>query len=156
MRVQTELQKMLFKTLPFASQQPSYTYTCIKHITIKKLFLRLFFYDQKVPFDHHFRKVANDIELLVPTKDFLGKAVIDWESWRPIFERNTYEPDKLLYINESKKLAKFLYPAWNSTMIDKMAEIMFEESARYSMYMCFVIVKIQAVVSVSLKYISDI
>lgn len=79
--------------------------------------------------------MANDIELLVPTKDFLGKAVIDWESWRPIFERNTYEPDKLIYINESKKLAKSLYPAWNSTMIDKIAEIMFEESARYSIYM---------------------
>lgn len=85
---------------------------------------------QRVPFDHHFQKVANDIDVLVPAKDFLGKGVIDWESWRPIFERNTYEPDKLIYINESKKLAKSLYPAWNSTMIGKMADIMFEESAR--------------------------
>lgn len=131
----------LFKTLRFASQQPSHT--CIEHIAYHNietiLFLTwLFLYYQKVPFDHHFQKVANDIDVLVPAKDFLGKGVIDWESWRPIFERNTYEPDKLIYINESKKLAKSLYPAWNSTMIGKMAEIMFEESARYSItvYTC--------------------
>ncbi|XP_061197624.1 hyaluronidase-1-like [Saccostrea echinata] len=85
---------------------------------------------QKVPFKEHLRKAAEDIEVLVPSKHFDGKGVIDWESWRPIYERNSYEPDKLIYMKESKKLVQTLHPTWNSSMVDKMAKQMFEESAR--------------------------
>lgn len=82
--------------------------------------------------------MVNDIDVFVFVKDFLGKGVIDWESWRLIFERNIYELDKFIYINEFKKLVKFLYLVWNFIIIDKMVGIMFEELVRYliMVYIC--------------------
>ncbi|XP_076352874.1 hyaluronidase-1-like [Tachypleus tridentatus] len=36
----------------------------------------------------HLEKAKNDIETKIPSKDFDGLAVIDWESWRPVWEYN--------------------------------------------------------------------
>jgi len=36
----------------------------------------------------HFIKVEEDITVVIPDTDFQGIGVIDWESWRPVFDRN--------------------------------------------------------------------
>ena len=36
----------------------------------------------------HFDKVEADIAKVIPDVDFRGIAVIDWEFWRPVFDRN--------------------------------------------------------------------
>lgn len=36
----------------------------------------------------HFSKVEADIAKVIPDPDFQGIGVIDWEFWRPVFDRN--------------------------------------------------------------------
>ena len=33
-------------------------------------------------------KVEEDIQRVIPDPDFQGIGVIDWEIWRPVFDRN--------------------------------------------------------------------
>lgn len=36
----------------------------------------------------HFTKVEEDITSVIPDTDFQGIGVIDWEYWKPVFDRN--------------------------------------------------------------------
>ncbi|XP_069120535.1 hyaluronidase-like [Argopecten irradians] len=46
---------------------------------------------QKSNIEKHVRKVELDIQQTIRGAEFSGLAVVDWESWRPIFDRNIYD-----------------------------------------------------------------
>ncbi|KAK3087784.1 hypothetical protein FSP39_010534 [Pinctada imbricata] len=86
---------------------------------------------QNASFFHHFVKAKSDIENTIPYSDFSGYAVIDWESWRPIFERNRYEEEKHIYIKKSLELVKNQHPTWSSQKVFREAKRQFESSAEW-------------------------
>ncbi|WAR14695.1 HYAL1-like protein, partial [Mya arenaria] len=49
----------------------------------------------------HIQKVVDDVNNFIPDVNFSGLAVIDWERWRPIFERNNYNEEQRVYIRAS-------------------------------------------------------
>ncbi|GAB1606081.1 hyaluronidase-1-like [Argonauta hians] len=73
-------------------------------------------------------KEKYDVISSISVKNFSGPAVIDWESWRPLFERNF--DTKSIYKNRSKRLVKQQHPSWNTTRILREAKIQFETAAR--------------------------
>ncbi|CAI9731055.1 hyaluronidasehyaluronidase-3 [Octopus vulgaris] len=76
----------------------------------------------------HLKQTKLDVEKVIPSKNFKGPAVIDWENWRPLYERNF--GDKRIY----KKLAiadvQKQHPSWNVAEVNFDAEIQFDEAAR--------------------------
>ena len=55
-----------------------------KHCDFGLLFIAM----QLVNLTEHFMKVEEDIRRVIPDQDFQGIGVIDWEYWRPVFDRN--------------------------------------------------------------------
>ncbi|TMS16426.1 cAMP-dependent protein kinase type II-alpha regulatory subunit, partial [Larimichthys crocea] len=60
--------------------------------------------------------------------NFIGLAVIDWEEWRPLWERNF--GDKMEYRRLSKKLVRQERPDLSEMAIKSLARQRFEESTR--------------------------
>ena len=61
--------------------------------------------------------------------DFDGLAIIDWEDWRPIYERNF--DTKLIYKTASEDKVRAEHPEWNPEEVKKEAERQFTLAARY-------------------------
>ena len=79
----------------------------------------------------HLNKVRQDIERFIPKKTFTGLAVIDMESWRPIYERNGYNQKMRIYIEASKNLVRKEHPDWPEDKIERQARDDFQSAARY-------------------------
>lgn len=76
----------------------------------------------------HLEQVVKDVDSKIPHQDFSGLAVIDFESWRPLFQHNF---DSLaIYQRASKELVAKQHPDWNKTQIDEEAEKEFDTAAR--------------------------
>ena len=77
----------------------------------------------------HLELLRRDVDLLIPSKDFNGLAIMDFEAWRPIFEHNF---DSLKNYQElSEKLVEKMHPEWNNkTEIMEEAKKEFEMAAR--------------------------
>ena len=73
--------------------------------------------------------MEEDISTYIPNKTFAGLAVIDWEDWRPIFERNSYNEKQKVYIRESEKLVRQRHPDWSDDEIYEEAKKGFENAA---------------------------
>ncbi|XP_019759186.2 hyaluronidase [Dendroctonus ponderosae] len=75
----------------------------------------------------HLRIFDEIVDQLIPNKQFSGLAIIDFESWRPIFRQNwgVLTPYKEL----SEKLEKKRHPIWSEAWIKKEAAKRFEEGA---------------------------
>lgn len=71
------------------------------------------------------------MEGLIPDEDFGGAAVIDFESWRPIYRQNfgSLEPYKEL----SLEIEKQRHPFWSKSDIEKEAAKRFEAAAKVFM-----------------------
>uniref|UniRef100_A0A8B9ZJL0 Hyaluronidase n=1 Tax=Anas platyrhynchos TaxID=8839 RepID=A0A8B9ZJL0_ANAPL len=54
--------------------------------------------------DPHLNKAKSDIDYCIPLKKFQGLAVIDWENWRPQWDRNW--GSKSIYRNKSLEMDK--------------------------------------------------
>ena len=76
--------------------------------------------------------MRKDVELYIPDSSFTGLAVIDWEAWRPIFERNHYNVPMRIYIEKSEDLVRQAHPTWPEDKIKLQATSDFESAARYS------------------------
>uniref|UniRef100_UPI00358E4628 hyaluronidase-4-like n=1 Tax=Myxine glutinosa TaxID=7769 RepID=UPI00358E4628 len=76
----------------------------------------------------HLAKSKQDIENILPSKEFGGIAVIDWEKWRPIWERNW--DDKTVYKRMSKDKARKKHPQWPDKKVTFLAKEEFEQAAR--------------------------
>ncbi|XP_069483838.1 hyaluronidase-4-like [Ambystoma mexicanum] len=76
----------------------------------------------------HLEKASRDILYYIPAKDFNGLAVIDWEHWRPQWERNWSM--KNVYKQMSRKLVSEMLGNVSSVDIDRLAKKAFEERAK--------------------------
>ncbi|XP_069812200.1 hyaluronidase-1-like [Dendropsophus ebraccatus] len=83
---------------------------------------------QNVSFEPHFKKATQDIINRIPAKDFQGLGVIDWENWRPQWDRNW--GSKNVYRDKSIKLVKDRYPDWPIDLLRKQAKEDFDSAAR--------------------------
>lgn len=77
---------------------------------------------------NHLYKAQIDIKTILPQKNFSGLAVIDFESWRPIFALNF---DSLqIYQKKSLELAKQKFPDYDKDALLKEATKEFERAAK--------------------------
>ncbi|XP_072003125.1 hyaluronidase-4 [Engystomops pustulosus] len=83
---------------------------------------------QNVSFKEHFTKATQDIINRIPTKDFQGLGVIDWENWRPQWDRNW--GSKNIYREKSMLLVQDQHPDWPQDLIRKQAKEEFDSAAR--------------------------
>nr|WBW70090.1 venom protein [Lampona murina] len=86
---------------------------------------------QKGDITKHLEKAAEDIENVIPWKDFTGLGVIDWEAWRPTWDFNW--GCLRIYQNKSIELAEELFPTSNKSTISTIAKNQWEKSAKLYM-----------------------
>ncbi|XP_055378214.1 hyaluronidase Tab y 2.0101-like isoform X2 [Condylostylus longicornis] len=79
----------------------------------------------------HLTEFENHINEFIPDKNFSGLAIIDFESWRPIYRQNfgTLKPYKELSIYLEKKL----HPKWSMKKLEHEAKVRFEKAGRVFM-----------------------
>ncbi|XP_002734357.1 hyaluronidase-1-like [Saccoglossus kowalevskii] len=83
---------------------------------------------QLADFNAHFEQVAEDIMEFIPDTEFNGLAVIDWEPWRPTWERNW--DSKKIYQDQSILLVKKRHGNWSEEFIKSVAKFEFENAAK--------------------------
>ncbi|XP_034389489.1 hyaluronidase-1 isoform X2 [Cyclopterus lumpus] len=83
---------------------------------------------QNASLDEHLRVASENIHTCIPDKDFQGLAVVDWESWRPAWERNW--DSKQVYQVESRGLVRSRHPDWSPAQLEAAARVEFEGGGR--------------------------
>ncbi|KAH0616554.1 hypothetical protein JD844_027749 [Phrynosoma platyrhinos] len=76
----------------------------------------------------HLEKASQDINYYIPNEDFTGLAVIDWEHWRPQWERNWNTKD--IYRRQSRKLISEMQENISTHAIERLAKFSFEQCAK--------------------------
>ncbi|XP_053171264.1 hyaluronidase-1-like [Scomber japonicus] len=77
---------------------------------------------------NHLTVASDNIRSDIPDRDFNGLAVVDWESWRPVWERNW--DSKQVYWEGSRALVKSKHPDWSPAQVEAAARAEFEEAGR--------------------------
>lgn len=77
--------------------------------------------------DRHLQLFAQLLDQLMPDRDNAGLAIIDFESWRPVYRQNfgTLEPYKQL----STQLQRDQHPLWPRAKLEAEARAAFEAAA---------------------------
>ncbi|NXN97641.1 HYAL1 protein, partial [Rhinopomastus cyanomelas] len=83
---------------------------------------------QNASLQAHLQQAARDIEVNMPSPDYSGLAVIDWEKWRPLWVRNWASLD--IYRQKSVELVQQQHPQWPPELVKKTAKQQFQQSAR--------------------------
>lgn len=83
---------------------------------------------QNASLDAHLKVASEDIRNDIPDRDFPGLAVVDWEKWRPVWERNW--DTKRVYCEGSRSLVRAKHPDWNPAQVEMAAQREFEEAGR--------------------------
>lgn len=83
---------------------------------------------QNASLEKHLRVASEDIRTCIADRDFPGLAVVDWESWRPVWERNW--DSKQVYWNGSRALVKSRHPDWSPEQVEAVARMEFEGAGR--------------------------
>lgn len=83
---------------------------------------------QNASLDQHLRAASEDIRSCIPDRDYQGLAVVDWESWRPFWNRNW--DSKHVYQEASKALVRAKHSEWRPAQVESAARAEFEEAAR--------------------------
>ncbi|XP_069083675.1 hyaluronidase-4-like [Pleurodeles waltl] len=83
---------------------------------------------QNASLKSHLEKANADIHYYIPSDDFRGLAVIDWEHWRPQWERNW--KIKNVYREMSRKLVSEMLGNVSAKEIDRVAKTVFEQRAK--------------------------
>jgi hyaluronoglucosaminidase len=76
----------------------------------------------------HLKKAAQDINYYIPSENFSGLAVIDWEYWRPQWARNWNTKD--IYRQKSRTLISDMKENISAADIEYSAKATFEKSAK--------------------------
>nr|BAN89413.1 hyaluronidase [Ovophis okinavensis] len=76
----------------------------------------------------HLNKSKSDINRMIPLRTFHGLGVIDWENWRPQWDRNW--GSKNVYRNRSIQFARDLHPELSEDKIKRLAKQEFEKAAK--------------------------
>lgn len=82
---------------------------------------------QNCSLESHLYKAQHDIHHYIPSRDFHGLAVIDWEYWRPQWSRNWHKKD--IYRNKSREMVWGAYINMSVAQVEDLARHRFEESA---------------------------
>lgn len=88
----------------------------------------------------HLEQVMIDIQECIPDKNFNGLGIIDWEEWKPVWERNY--ASRQVYQNKSIELVQSCHPDWSADQVVAMAVKEFELSARLWMEKTIALVKL--------------
>ena len=83
---------------------------------------------QLVDLPDHLEKAEADIKEKIPDQNYSGLAVIDWEPWRPLWERNWNA--KKIYKIKSIELMRARHPDWPMAKLVDEAQSEFETAAR--------------------------
>ncbi|KAK3714903.1 hypothetical protein QZH41_010904 [Actinostola sp. cb2023] len=86
---------------------------------------------QIIDINAHLEKSTRDIVWRIPDPNFHGLAVIDWEGWRPTWQRNW--DSKKIYQTRSIEMMRAQYPDWPMERLVERARKQFEDSARMMM-----------------------
>lgn len=83
---------------------------------------------QRGNLDDHLYVFRKHLDELIPNKNNAGLAIIDFESWRPVYRQNfgTLQPYKDL----SVQIEKEAHPLWSQRRLEAEANDRFEEAAR--------------------------
>lgn len=82
---------------------------------------------QNFSLHYHLSQAYADLQKTMPDKGFSGLAIVDWESWRPLWERNWNS--KEIYQQGSRALVRAKHPDWKPEQIDAQAKKDFEDAA---------------------------
>lgn len=82
---------------------------------------------QNSSLEAHLHKARKDIAHFIPSEDFRGLAVIDWEFWRPQWNRNWHK--KEIYRQRSQELIAQAYLNVTKEQVEELARLRFEKSA---------------------------
>ncbi|TRY58082.1 hypothetical protein DNTS_022723 [Danionella cerebrum] len=82
---------------------------------------------QNSSLEAHLYKARKDITHFIPSEDFRGLAVIDWEFWRPQWDRNWNK--KEIYKKRSSELITNAYINVTDEQVEALARSRFEKSA---------------------------
>lgn len=77
----------------------------------------------------HLEKWKADIKRLLPDPEWAGVANLDWESWSPVWEENSYDEYRI-YLNRSIELVLEQHPSFTLAEAVPVAKAQFEESSR--------------------------
>ncbi|XP_028854207.1 hyaluronidase-1 isoform X2 [Denticeps clupeoides] len=83
---------------------------------------------QNASLQKHLWAAEKDLSYYIPDALFQGLAVIDWESWRPLWDRNW--DSKHVYWQGSEALVRAQHPDWNPQKVLKEARARFEQAGR--------------------------
>lgn len=81
---------------------------------------------QNSSLEEHLRVASKNISTFIPERNFQGLAVVDWEEWRPLWERNW--DSKQIYWEASRALVKAKHPDWSPAQVEAEARVKFEEA----------------------------
>ncbi|KAL4656748.1 hyaluronidase-4-like [Arapaima gigas] len=82
---------------------------------------------QNCSLESHLHKASRDISHYIPSENFHGLAVIDWEYWRPQWSRNWHK--KEIYRRKSRELIRNGYINVTEEQVEELARHRFEKSA---------------------------
>ncbi|XP_030914038.1 hyaluronidase-1 isoform X2 [Geospiza fortis] len=82
---------------------------------------------QNASLEAHIHQATQDIKVTLPSPEYSGLAVIDWEKWRPLWIRNWGSME--IYQQKSEELVQQQHPQWPPKEVEEMAKQQFEKSA---------------------------
>ncbi|XP_018428072.1 PREDICTED: hyaluronidase-1-like [Nanorana parkeri] len=82
---------------------------------------------QNASLTDHLNAAYKHLVTSIPSPDFEGVAVIDWEDWRPLWDRNWDKKD--IYRERSRELVREEHPEWPAEEVLLEAKREFEEAA---------------------------
>ncbi|XP_075688071.1 hyaluronidase-1-like [Rhinoderma darwinii] len=83
---------------------------------------------QNASLEEHLDKAQQDLKTIMIDDSFGGAAVVDWEQWRPLWDRNWER--MLLYQQRSLQLISQRHPYWSFGRARKVAKRQFEAAAQ--------------------------
>ncbi|KAK3574982.1 hypothetical protein QTP86_019690 [Hemibagrus guttatus] len=83
---------------------------------------------QNFSLNKHLLQAYADLQKNIPDKNFTGLAVVDWESWRPLWDRNWDR--KEVYQEGSRTLVRAKHHDWKPKQIEAQAKKDFEGAAQ--------------------------
>ncbi|KAG8534506.1 hypothetical protein GDO81_019312, partial [Engystomops pustulosus] len=79
----------------------------------------------------HLKKAPADLNATMASPDFQGVVVVDWEDWRPLWDRNWDQ--KSIYRQRSEDLVRQRHPHWPDPEVTRTAKEEFQKAARMFM-----------------------